>query len=567
MELSSLPGRYLITILLLGAISVIHCRMNVLFLVADDMRPQLGAYYGKDFPSSVHPAMHTPNLDKLAARSLLLKRAHCQQSLCSPSRTSLLTGRRPDTTHVYDLKHYWRLVGGNFKTIPQYFKENEYISAGVGKVFHRGRSASGGDDPISWSVKYFHATNFGWETNQSSWQAIPKYMLKDKPLIDTQTADYAIDMIRRLAPSARSGYKPFFIAAGFQRPHLPFVFPESILRYYPEESIRLPDNEYAPVNMPDVAWSNYQELRKYHDIQKLNLSGEINSFVPVKVVKELRRAYYCAITYIDFLIGRVINELDVQGLTNNTIISFLGDHGWQLGEHGGWTKHTNFELSTHAPMIIHIPGMTDSGVVTEHLTEFVDLFPTLVDAAGLPAMPLCPENSSAVEFCREGSSLLQLITNPGKPWKTAAFSQYPRRWPHAKVMGYTIRTATFRYTEWVKFKYEPDYKPDWNTVFGVELYDHTNNHEENHNVASHPSYSEIKQKLSKLLHAGWRNLPQIIKRTITNKQQHQETHKREKKRRKRHKRRHKSKQKTTTKQQKKNSRHVNVIEGTFKRIW
>ena len=513
MELPDLTAFSLIITLLLSSISLSDCRMNVLFLVADDMRPQLGAYYGKDFPSPVYPPMHTPNLDKLASRSLLLKRAHCQQAICSPSRTSLLTGRRPDTTHVYDLKHYWRIVGGNFTTIPQYFKQNGYISAGMGKVFHHGRRASGGDDPVSWSVKYFHATNFGWETNQSSWQAIPENLLKDKPLMDSQIADYTVDMLRKLAPGARSGGKPFFVAAGFHRPHLPFDFPESILKYYPEESIRLPDNEYAPVNMPYVAWSVYKELMKYHDIRKLNLSGEINSTVPAKVVKDLRRAYYCATTWTDFLIGRVIKELDVLGLTNNTIISFWGDHGWQLGEHGEWTKHTNFELSTHAPMMIHIPGMTDKGIVTEHLTEFVDLFPTLVDAAGLPTMPLCPENSSTVEICREGSSLLPLIKNTESPWKTAAFSQYPRRLPHEKVMGYTMRTDKFRYTEWAKFKYEPVYKPDWDTLFGVELYDHTKDPEENHNVVSQPAYFEVKQKLSKLLHAGWRYaLPPVEQR-------------------------------------------------------
>lgn len=481
-------------------------RMNVLFLVADDMRPQLGSYYGKDFPSPVHPPMHTPNLDKLAAKSLLLKRAYCQQAICSPSRTSLLTGRRPDTTHVYDLKHYWRLAGGNFTTIPQYFKNNGYISVGMGKIFHPGRRASGRDDPMSWSLPYFHAVNMGWETNKSSWQAIPDKLLEDKPLMDTQIKDQAINTLRQLAPKASSGHQPFFLAAGFHRPHLPFDFPESVLKYYPEESIRLPDNEYAPVNMPYVAWSDYKELRKYHDIRKLNLSGAINSTVPDKIVRDLRRAYYCATTWTDFLIGCVIRELESLGLANNTIISFWGDHGWQLGEHGEWTKHTNFELSTHAPMMIHIPGMTDKGIVTEKLTEFVDLFPTLAEAAGLPTLPLCPENSTMIDLCREGSSLLPLIKNPNSTWKNASFSQYPRRLPRSeRAMGYTIRTDKFRYTEWARFEYYPVYKPDWNTLFGVELYDHSKDPEENHNVAFEPPYAQVKQKLSKFLRAGWRH--------------------------------------------------------------
>ena len=494
-----------ICVILLSTINGSLGRMNVLFLVSDDMRPELGSYYGKDFPSPVHPRMHSPNLDKLASKSLLLKRAYCQQAVCSPSRTSLLTGRRPDTTHVYDLQTYWRKSGGNFTTIPEYFKDNGYTSIGMGKIFHPG-IASGNDDPISWSEPYFHAKNHTWETRDNSWRAIPDELLKDKPLVDEQIADHAVNVLRQVAPAARSGQKPFFVAVGFHRPHLPFVFPESKLMYYPEESIRLPDNEYAPANMPTVAWSSYGELRAYGDIKKLNLSGAINTTVPDKIVLNLRRAYYSALTWTDSLVGRVIDELDNLSLADNTIISFWGDHGWQLGEHGEWCKHTNFELATHAPMMVHIPGKTDSGIVTEQLTEFVDLFPTLVDAAGLPALPLCPENSSKIELCREGSSLLPLIVNPSSSWKNASFSQYPRYQNKTSIMGYTMRTDVFRYTEWAKFEYAPDYKPDWKHLFGVELYDHSNDPEENHNMALEPSYAKIVKELSEQLHAGWRNV-------------------------------------------------------------
>ena len=479
-------------------------RMNVLFLVADDMRPELGSYYGNDFPSPIHPRVHSPHLDKLASKSLLLKRAYCQQAVCSPSRTSLLTGRRPDTTHVYDLHTYWRKSGGNFTTIPQYFKNNGYTSIGMGKIFHP-RQASDNDDPISWSEPYFHGKRH-FETNENSWRAVPDKLLKDKPLVDAQLADHAIGILRKVAPAARSGRKPFFVAVGFHKPHLPFVFPESKLKLYPEESIRLPDNEYAPVNIPTVAWSKYGELRNYSDIKKLNLSGAINTTVPAKIVLNLRRAYYSALSWTDSLVGRVINELDNLGLTNNTIISFWGDHGWQLGEHGEWCKHTNFELATHAPMMVHIPGRTDSGIVTEQLTEFVDLFPTLVDAAGLPPLPLCPENSSNIELCREGSSLLPLIKNPNASWKNASFSQYPRSLNKTRIMGYTMRTDIFRYTEWAKFEYAPVYKPDWNHLFGVELYDHSKDPEENHNMALEPSYAKTIKGLSDQLHAGWRNV-------------------------------------------------------------
>ena len=499
-------GRALWLVLVLDyAVNVCFARKNVLFLVADDLRVQLGSYYGSDFASPIHPKMHTPNLDKLASKSLLLKRAYVQQALCSPSRTSFLTGRRPDTTHVYDLDHYWRNVAGNFTTIPQYFKNHGYKSIGMGKIFHPGH-ASGHDDPLSWSRKYFHPHRTDWENNRTSWIAVPDYQLRHKPLVDKQIADHAISVLHQVAPDAKSGRHPFFVAVGFQRPHLPWVFPASILHDYPTNSINLPDNPYAPVNMPDLAWARYTELTSFHDIGRLNVTCNINTTLPDKTVLELRRAYYSAVTWMDSQVGRVIDELEKLGLADNTIISFLGDHGWQLGEHGEWCKHTNFDIATHAPMMIRIPRLTDSGIATEKLTEFVDLFPTLVEAAGLPSLRVCPEDSHSVRTCREGSSLMPLITNPNASWKNASFSQYHRQRNGHKTMGYTMTTDKYRYTEWVKFNYAPTYKPDWRTVYDVELYDHSKDPEENNNAANEHAYAQTKQDLSRQLRAGWRSV-------------------------------------------------------------
>ena len=482
-----------------------HCRKNVLFLVADDMRPELGCYYGDDFPSKVHPEIHSPALDSLAAKSLLLKRAYVQQALCSPSRSSLLTGRRPDTTHVYDLNHYFRKVGGNYTTIPEYFKMNGYTSVGMGKIFHPGVLASGNDDPVSWNMPYYHAPNLRyWTFGPNSWVAVPEEMMKERPLPDNQIADHAIQTLRTLAPDAKSGNQPFFLAVGFHKPHLPFVLPESFLKYYPTEGIRLPDNEYAPVNMPTVAWNNCTGLLSRPDMRAKKIEMGINVTFPNQTVLDLRRAYYSAVTYTDSLIGSVINELEDLGLANETIVSFWGDHGWQLGEHGEWCKQTNFELATHAPMMIHIPGVTDKGMVTEQLTEFVDLFPTLVEAAGLEPLPLCPENSTSVGLCREGTSLMPLIENPSTPLKKAAFSQYPRTMNRTSIMGYTMRTDQYRYTEWPKFAGAPSYKPIWDTLFGIELYDHTKDPDENINRAMDPSYASLQKSLSSQLRAGWR---------------------------------------------------------------
>ena len=275
-------------IIILPLTTICFGRKNVLFLVADDLRVQLGAYNGPDFASPVHPKMYTPNLDKLASKSMALKRAYVQQALCSPSRTSLLTGRRPDTTRVWDLDHFWRNMSGNFTTIPQYFKNHGYTSMGMGKIFHSG-AASGHDDPLSWSRKYWNSVPTPWETNKTSWIAVPDHELVHHPLVDKHIAKRAVHALRSLAGSAKAGHahKPFFLAVGFHRPHIPFVFPASVLKHYPENEIHLPDNPYAPVNLPQIAWSPYQELQQFTDIKAINATGNFNTTLPNKDVLEL----------------------------------------------------------------------------------------------------------------------------------------------------------------------------------------------------------------------------------------------------------------------------------------
>ena len=385
-------------------------RPNVLFIVSDDMRPQLNSY-GRDFPSKVSPKMHTPGLDRLAKRSFLAGRAYVQYAMCGPSRTSLLTGRRPDTTHVYDNLHYFRHVGGNFTTLPQYFKDNGYLSVGMGKIFHPGEASSGMDDPPSWSVPYWHAPNepYWWLNKTRSWMPVGAETRRKHPLPDEQIYKRAAQMLKELAPKARTGQQPFFMAVGFLKPHLPFIFPQEFLDFYPKETIHLPDNDYAPVNLPRVAWNPYYELRTYKDIQRLHVSGAMNTSLPEAVILNLRRAYYSALSYTDSLIGLLLDQLEQLGLTENTIISFIGDHGWQLGEHGEWCKQTNFELSTHAPLLVSVPGLTATPHHSEQLIEFVDLLPTLVDLAGLNPVSTCPQNSQNVSLCTEGRSFAPLI--------------------------------------------------------------------------------------------------------------------------------------------------------------
>ena len=473
---------------------------NVLFLMADDLRAQLGSFQNNGL---VHQKIHTPHLDELASKSIVFRQAYVQQALCGPSRTSLLTGRRPDTTHVYDAQ-YWRKITGNFTTIPQFFKEHGYDVIGIGKIFHPYKGLDK-NDPISWSRKFFHAKKTVWEKNHTSWIAVPDSQLKFSPLVDKQIADQAVEVLEGLRRNSTADYYPFFLAVGFHRPHLPFVFPESVFKYYPKEDIKLSENPYAPINMPDIAWSNYPELRNFRDIELLHLSGNINMSLPDFKAIELRRAYYAAVTWMDYQVGRVLNALKNSVFWNNTIVVFLGDHGWQLGEHAEWCKHTNFEISAHAPLMIRIPGSTDSGMVSTKVTEFVDIFPTLVEASGLTSVPQCPIDSRHIKACHEGVSLMPLINCPNCQWKNVAFTQFLRSREGLDVMGYSVKTQDgFRYTEWVKFYNSPYYKADWDQVFGVELYDHSVDPEENYNLVDEIIYAKTKEILKHKLRAGWR---------------------------------------------------------------
>ena len=441
--------------------------------------------------------------------------------MCGPSRTSLLTGRRPDTTQVHDIITYWRNAGGNFTTIPQYFKENGYTTVGIGKIFHPG-SASGDDDiAYSWSESYIHKGDKVWESNANSWLAVPDDDLVDDPLKDMKLADAAVSKLEELAPKFKDDNEPFFMAVGFHKPHLPFVFPESFLDYYPEDDIELPDDvsKYVPEDMPKIAFHNCATLRRYDDIDALNWEGRWNQTLEDATAKMLRRAYYSSVSYIDSLIGQVLDKLDELDLEDDTIVAFWGDHGWHLGEHSEWCKHSNFELTTQGPMMIHIPGVTDSGIETNALTEFVDLFPTLVEAAGLEQLDLCPEESSNVQLCREGESLIPLISNPdpsSSEWKNAAFSQIKTTHKSGDVvMGYSMRTDRYRYTEWVYFN-ETENEPDWSVeLYGTELYDHETDHYENYNEADNPDYEDTVTTLSDQLRDGWRNaLPESSRRAL-----------------------------------------------------
>ncbi|MFC1636706.1 sulfatase [Planctomycetota bacterium] len=454
-------------------------KMNVLFIAVDDLRPQLGCYGQKQIIS--------PGIDRLAARGLLFERAYCQQAVCAPSRASILTGARPDTTRIYDLNTPVRKAMPNVVTLPEHFKNNGYETLSIGKIYHHSN-----DDRQGWSAEPYRAGTFpegawkgrGYLTQKAIGQMEkynkanpnmqgrgPAFEVADVPdgaYPDGANTEHAIRELNRLKD------RPFFLAMGFYKPHLPFNAPKKYWDMYKPENIKLADNPFIPENAPSYAMTNWGELRNYYGIPKKNPCAD-------ELARQLIRGYYACVSYIDTLIGKLLDELDRLKLSDNTVIILWGDHGWKLGEHAGWCKHTNFELDTHVPMILSVPGMKTAGQRTMALTEYVDIYPTLCQACGL---------SQPAHL--EGLSMMPLVDDPDRPWKKAAFSQYPR----GKVMGYTIRTRRFRYTEWRERKTDK--------VMARELYDHKNDPQENVNVVDMPEYERDIRRLARMIDQGWR---------------------------------------------------------------
>jgi iduronate 2-sulfatase len=474
-------------------------KLNVLFIAVDDLRPQLGCYGVKD--------IHTPNLDALAKRGLLFNRAYCQQAVCSPSRTSLLTGRRPDTTRIYNLEDHFRNTIPDVVTLPQHFKNNGYFCQSFGKIYHGGL-----DDPKSWSAPsvmakggsvaiapgvvrllndpddltegnppYILAANRPQQApanmrRKKNGELVPfrgpPWSSPDVPddgLGDGQIAERAIEAME----AHKDG--PFFLAVGFRRPHLPFDAPKKYYDLYKLEDMKLASNPNPPKDVFAPAMIDWGELRNYKGMPQ---EGPVTD----QQARELIRGYYAATSYTDAQIGRVLEALDRLKLRDKTIVIAWGDHGWQLGEHGMWCKHTCFETSTHTFMMISVPGEKHRGAKTDAFVEFVDVYPTLCDLAGLK-----------LTDGLEGTSFAPLLDNPKKKWKSAAFSQYPR----GNLMGYAMRTDRYRYVEWVP-------RNNRRKIEGRELYDHKDDADENVNVANRPDNRELLAKLSEQLHAGWR---------------------------------------------------------------
>ena len=270
--------------------------------------------------------------------------------------------------------------------------------------------------------------------------------------------------------------EPFFLAGGLIKPHLPFVAPKKYWDLYDPAKIKLAPNPFRPIDAPDYAILPGGELRLYHDIPEEHL--------PDDLARKLKHGYYAGVSYSDAQIGKVLAELDRLNLRTNTIIILWGDHGWKLGEHDAWCKHTDVENDVNAPLILSVPGMKNAGAHSKALVEFVDVYPTLSELAGLPL----PSHL-------EGISFKPLLDEPNRAWKTAAFSQYPRT-QKGGLMGYTMRTDRYRFTVWVSRK-------DHGKIDATELYDHLNDPQENTNIVSHAGQSVIVEQLTAQWKKGW----------------------------------------------------------------
>ncbi len=437
---------------------------NVLFIPVDDLRPQLSCY-GK-------PNIHSPNIDRLADEGVLFERTYCNVPVCGASRASLLTGVRPTRERFvgYNTKVHDDLPGA--LTLPQYFKQNGYHTIANGKVYHHRSDDSKGWSEEAWRPSWRAPDNWrnyvtpenikiSSESDDDRGPAYEAADVDDSAYYDGMMTDKTLKDMRRLA----KGNSPFFIAAGYLKPHLPFNAPQKYWDLYKRDEIDMAKNSTPPVNAPDAAIHQFGELRNYYGIPK---KGRL----PDDLALTLVHGYYACVSYIDALIGRLLDELDALGVRDNTIVILWGDHGWNLREHGLWCKHCNFHTSLHAPMIVSAPGF-EGGARTPALTEFVDIFPSLCELSGL-----------AVPAHLHGKSFVPLMRDPSQPWKDVIYSRY--------FNGESVRTDRYLYTEWLK-----DGKP-----YARMLYDHVTDPDENVNIAGKPENQQRVKRLSRRLEEG-----------------------------------------------------------------
>jgi arylsulfatase A-like enzyme len=435
---------------------------NVLLIAIDDLRPDLGVFG--------HPTAITPNIDAFAKTGLLFERAYTQQAVCGPSRAALMSGLRPETTGITTLEQPLQDTVPNVVSMAAMFKANGYETMSIGKIYHHRD-----DDKAAWTVPPSN-TMFAYR-NQLRKSGKPNNAFDavegEELLPDEKNAARAIRELRRL----KNEDKPFFMAFGVHRPHLPFEAPKAAWSLYQDKDIPDPVSRKPQKGAPDYAVVSY-EIWNYDNMPK-------KPPMPEDLADQLRHGYLASVSFADGVVGSVLDELEKLELDDDTIVVLWSDHGFKLGDHGAWAKHSNVELDIHIPMLVRAPGRTPAGGRTKALVESVDIYPTLAELTGLTP----PDDL-------EGLSLTPLFSKPDRVWKEAAFSQFNRGGKNAETLGRTVRTKDFRYTAWIE--------ANTGKMVAQELYDHRNDPNELVNVASDASYKAELARHEALRKSGWR---------------------------------------------------------------
>jgi iduronate 2-sulfatase len=463
---------------LCGHHSIAADRPNVLLILVDDLKPSFGAY-GDTW-------VHSPNLDRLAASGMRFDMAYCNQAVCAPSRNNLLTGARSTSLGVYSLGYNFRRAVPNAVTMPQYFKQHGYHSAGIGKVFHIGHGNVG--DDASWSVPFLPDKVIDYVLPEST----DGQMTREEALFGNKPANglprgaaweaadvddgayadgrIAAEGIKRLQ-AYKTSEQPFFLALGFTKPHLPFCAPKKYWDLYDAREMKLAQVTEPPTGAPKYAGKTIGELNQYKPVPDEPPLTE-------EMTRTLIHGYYAALSYMDAQVGRVLDEVERLDLNENTIIVLWGDHGYHLGDHGMWTKHTNYEQANRIPIVISAPGVTKTNSSSRALVETVDIYPTLCELVGLPT-PTGPQPI-------DGKSVVSVLTNPAANVRDHAYHCFPR----GKRLGRAIRTARYRLVEW---------KPWDADSAGIEyeLYDYESDPLETTNLAT--AKPDIVAQLKRLL--------------------------------------------------------------------
>lgn len=466
---------------------------NVLFIAIDDLRTELNCYGAP---------VKSPNIDNLAKQGVLFDRHYVQFAVCIPSRVSLLTGLRPERTHQMYGPPVWEETPGA-QSWGNTFREAGYTTVSLGKIWHLHNSSYTNSDKfdVKWrpDTKYTYAN----PQNQQIWVNFRKQRglgvpvsdiselspitegedVHDSTYTDGKVAQRAVSEMRKLA----KGGKPFMMAVGFVKPHIPFCAPKKYWDMYDGDEVELPPGPHFPENMPEIAFSGHPNFFNYTygDYSPLEKGKPMDD----RAARHIRHAYRAAVSYIDAQVGLLLQELKRLNLDSNTIVVLWSDHGFHLGDVGHWGKQTNFEHAVRSPFIIKVPWVGNKNIKSKALVETVDIFPSLLELCNIPQAPV-----------HDGKSIVPLLKDTDTPWKNAIFHVFNRNpvidGKRTLIIGYAVRTDKYRFISWRRgWGFRGD-------EYAAELYDYSEDQFEKVNVADDPGYAAIRKDLEKLLAEG-----------------------------------------------------------------